>query len=89
MSAFEQRIEPPDRNFQYLLFAAEPYETISFKLPNKEVDRTEGKLWTRWDPDRKAFFLQFHFRPDRVSHMSSSQAGGHQPSANPLNPYQA
>jgi len=32
MSAYEQRIEPPDRRWQYLLFAAEPYETISFKV---------------------------------------------------------
>ena len=32
MSAYEQRIEPPDRSWQYLLFAAEPYETISFKV---------------------------------------------------------
>jgi len=31
MSAYEQRIEPPDRSWRYLLFAAEPYETISFK----------------------------------------------------------
>ena len=29
MSAFEQRVEtPPDGNYQFLLFAAEPYETI-------------------------------------------------------------
>jgi len=34
MSAYEQRIEPPDRSWQYLLFAAEPYETISFKVRN-------------------------------------------------------
>lgn len=32
MSAYEQRVEPPDRKWQYLLFAAEPYETISFKV---------------------------------------------------------
>ena len=32
MSAYEQRIEPPDRRWQYLLFAAEPYETIAFKV---------------------------------------------------------
>jgi splicing factor 3A subunit 2 len=31
MSAYEQRMEPPDRQWQYLLFAAEPYETIAFK----------------------------------------------------------
>ena len=32
MSAYEQRMEPPDKKWQYLLFAAEPYETISFKV---------------------------------------------------------
>ena len=32
MSAYEQRIEPPDRAWQYLLFAAEPYETVAFKV---------------------------------------------------------
>lgn len=32
MSAYEQHVEPPDRSWQYLLFAAEPYETISFKV---------------------------------------------------------
>lgn len=32
MSAYEQHIEPPDKAWQYLLFAAEPYETISFKV---------------------------------------------------------
>lgn len=32
MSAYEQRIEPPSRQWQYILFAAEPYETIAFKV---------------------------------------------------------
>ena len=32
MSAFEQRMETPDRQWQYLMFAAEPYETIAFKV---------------------------------------------------------
>ncbi len=32
MSAYEQRVEPPDKKWQYLLFAAEPYETIAFKV---------------------------------------------------------
>merc|ERR1719285_1329661 len=35
MSAYEQHIEPPDRKWQYLLFAAEPYETISFNFTTK------------------------------------------------------
>lgn len=37
MSAYEQRVEPPDRKWQYLLFAAEPYETIAFKVLLKNV----------------------------------------------------
>jgi len=32
MAAYEQKVEPPDRKWQYLLFAAEPYETIGFKV---------------------------------------------------------
>jgi len=39
MSAYEQRIEPPDRRWQYLLFAAEPYETISFKVRRNTVNK--------------------------------------------------
>lgn len=62
MSAYEQRMEPPDRQWQYLLFAAEPYETIAFKIPSREVEKTEGKFWTEWNVDTKQFFLQFHFR---------------------------
>ncbi|KAI9340321.1 hypothetical protein BDR26DRAFT_911725 [Obelidium mucronatum] len=33
MSAFEQRIEPAQRQFQYLLIAAEPYETGCIQSP--------------------------------------------------------
>lgn len=62
MSAYEQKMEPPDRKWQYLLFAAEPYETIAFKVPSREVEKTEGKFWTHWNRDTKQFFLQFSFR---------------------------
>ncbi|XP_072182386.1 splicing factor 3A subunit 2-like [Diadema setosum] len=62
MSAYEQRIEPPDKKWQYLLFAAEPYETISFKVPSREVDKSETKFWTSWNKETKQFFLQFHFK---------------------------
>lgn len=61
MSAFEQRVEAPDRAWQYLLFAAEPYETIAFKVPAREIDKGHDKLWTVWNPDSKQFFLQLHF----------------------------
>ena len=67
MSAFEQKVEKPDRNYQYLLFAAEPYETIAFKIPNKEIerdtnDKTKGRFYTKWDENKKVFTLQVHFK---------------------------
>lgn len=66
MAAYEQRIEPPDRNWQYLLFAAEPYETIAFKVPSREVDKDPQKLWTHWNKETKQFFLQFAYRLESV-----------------------
>ncbi|CAB4060960.1 SF3A2 [Lepeophtheirus salmonis] len=62
MSAYEQKIEPPDRKWQYLLFAAEPYETIAFKVPSREVDKSETRFWSLWNKDTKEFFLQFAFK---------------------------
>ena len=64
MSSFEQRIEPPDRRYQYVLFAAEPYETIAFKIPNKEIERdpTSGKFYYNWDRDKQVFTLQIYFK---------------------------
>lgn len=62
MSAYEQRIEPPDKTWQYLLLAAEPYETIAFKVPSREIDKSENRFWTHWNKDTKQFFLQFHFK---------------------------
>lgn len=38
MSAFEQKIEQPDKNYQYLIFSAEPYENVAFKIPNVEIE---------------------------------------------------
>lgn len=61
MSAFEQRREKPDRRYQFLLFAAEPYETIAFKIPNLPIDREEDRLYTNWDPDSNIFTMQFYF----------------------------
>ncbi|XP_052739571.1 splicing factor 3A subunit 2-like [Bicyclus anynana] len=62
MSAYEQKIEPPDRRWQYLLFAAEPYETIAFKFPSREVEKHDSKFWTHWNKDTKQFFLQLAFK---------------------------
>jgi len=62
MSAYEQKVEPPDRKWQYLLFAAEPYETIAFKVPSREVDKSETRFWSHWNKETKEFFLQFSFK---------------------------
>ena len=62
MSSFEQHMEPPNKFFQYLLFACEPYETIAFKIQSLEIDRTESRFWTYWDPDTKQYHMQFFFK---------------------------
>lgn len=63
MSAFEQRVEkPPDRRYQYLLFAAAPYETVAFKIPNDAaIDKGEGRFVTYWDADDKKFIVTLYF----------------------------
>jgi splicing factor 3A subunit 2 len=64
MSAYEQRSEAPNKDFQYLLFAAEPYETVAFKISSKEIDRAEDKFWTHWNPDKRQYHLQFLYKPE-------------------------
>ncbi|KAI8898157.1 hypothetical protein BC833DRAFT_614956 [Globomyces pollinis-pini] len=66
MSAYEQRIEPPSKFFQYLLVAAEPYETVAFKVQSMEIDRSAGKFWNYWDSDTKQYHLQFFFKSDKT-----------------------
>jgi splicing factor 3A subunit 2 len=61
MSAVEQKVEPVDLNYQYVLFAAEPYNTIAFKVPSKEVDRTEGKFISDWNAHAKIFSVSRSF----------------------------
>ncbi|MCJ8745121.1 hypothetical protein PDJAM_G00126820 [Pangasius djambal] len=74
MSAYEQRIEPPDRRWQYLLLAAEPYETIAFKVPSREIDKSESRFWTHWNRETKQFFLQFHFKMEKLLPQPGGQA---------------
>ncbi|PWA97268.1 hydroxyproline-rich glycoprotein family protein [Artemisia annua] len=62
MSSFEQRVESFDKRYQYLLFAAEPYETIGFKVPSTEIDKSTPKFFSHWDPDSKMFTLQLYFK---------------------------
>ncbi|XP_063401372.1 splicing factor 3A subunit 2-like [Mytilus trossulus] len=85
MAAYEQKVEPPDRKWQYLLFAAEPYETIAFKVPSREVDKDSKKLWTHWNKETKQFFLQFAFKGDGKIPVPASQPGQQQPPPPPAN----
>lgn len=72
MSAIEQKKETTDWGYQYLLFAADPYETVCFKVPNWEVDKGSSssggggdagsKFFNHWDPDGKVYSLQVPFK---------------------------
>jgi splicing factor 3A subunit 2 len=67
MSAFEQKVEAPDKAWQFVLFAAEPYETIGFKVPNMEIDKDPSKFQTAWDDESKTFSLQLYFKAPQQS----------------------
>eukprot|EP00878_Enallax_costatus_P029228 GHUV01031673.1.p1 GENE.GHUV01031673.1~~GHUV01031673.1.p1 ORF type:complete len:282 (+),score=85.91 GHUV01031673.1:785-1630(+) len=62
MSAYEQKVETADKNYQYLLFAAEPYEVIAFKVPNSEVVKQEDFFYSHWDPDAHTYSMQIVFK---------------------------
>ncbi len=62
MSSFEQKVEEPDPKYQYMLVAAEPYETVAFKIPNTELDFNEGKHFEAWDKESRKYTLQIAFK---------------------------
>ncbi|KAG1757775.1 hypothetical protein EDB19DRAFT_1891471 [Suillus lakei] len=66
MSAWEQKREPPNKAYQYLIVAAEPYETIAFRIPAREIEDEADDAgywnWSYWDPDTKQYSFQFMFR---------------------------
>lgn len=72
MSAFEQKVEPQNPAYQYILFAAEPYETIGFKIPNLEIERdlSSGKFFYDWDKEKKSFTVSSH--KEKGSNLDSS-----------------
>lgn len=71
MSAYEQKVDdPPDKAFQYLLVAAEPYDTCGFKIQARDIDRREEKYWTWWDQDSKQFWVQINFKTEREERFS-------------------
>lgn len=72
MNAFTQRAEEPDKNFQYLVVAAEPYETIGFKIPARELDKREDRQFSFWDPDAKEFWIQVMFMTEREERFNAA-----------------
>jgi len=66
MSAYEQKREPPNKAYQYLIVAAEPYESVAFRIPSRKIEEEDeyesGWNWSYWDPDTKQFSFQFMFR---------------------------
>ncbi|CAN1353534.1 Splicing factor 3A subunit 2 [Linum perenne] len=38
MSSYEQKVQSYDKSYQYLLFAADPYEIVAFKVMRTRVD---------------------------------------------------
>ncbi|KAL6337294.1 hypothetical protein AAG906_036608 [Vitis piasezkii] len=79
MSSFEQRVQSFDKRYQYLLFAAEPYEIIAFKVPSTEIDKSTPKFFSHWDPDSKMFTLQLYFKtkpPEANKPQPASAANG-------------
>lgn len=71
MSSFEQRVEARDKNFQYLIFAAPPYENIAFKVPNLKLARSAEnksglKVEWAWDRERLLYTFSCTFSTERV-----------------------
>jgi splicing factor 3A subunit 2 len=90
MSAYEQKVESPDKNYQYLLFACDPYETVAFKvssspppspasdevfqIPNVPVDKSEGRFFSNWDTKSRKFILQLYFMEKEQIEMMKKNA---------------
>ena len=75
MSTFEQNIEKRDDKIQYLLVAAEPYETVAFKIPNQPIDRSPERFFTHWDVETGYFYIQFFFAQDDKTKAGQEGAG--------------
>jgi len=49
-----------------VVFAAEPYDNIAFKIPNIEIDMDNDKFTEEWDKDKKKYLLHLSFKPERT-----------------------
>jgi splicing factor 3A subunit 2 len=58
MSTYEQRVEEKDPAWQFLVVAAEPYETVAVKIPNRPLELD----FAYYDDVGKVFTIQYFFR---------------------------
>lgn len=77
MSAYEQRIEPPDRRWQYLLLAAEPYETIAFKVIENSTSLLLLIIFStlQWHNTSPLVFLRFRAEKSIKQKIASGRTG--------------
>jgi hypothetical protein len=67
MNTYEQRVEPRDDAKMYLVFACEPYETVSFVFPSglrmSTADNSDPsdiqRYYCRWDATDRSYTLIF------------------------------
>lgn len=71
MNPWEQHVEAPDQDYQYVVFAGEPYETVAVKVQAREIDRRDGKFWNWFDEDSKEFWVQIIFKTERDERYSA------------------
>ena len=48
----------------------------SFKVPSREVDKSENKFWSLWNKETKEFFLQFAFKVSQNERRGGGHGGG-------------
>jgi splicing factor 3A subunit 2 len=61
MSTFEQKVEAPDPKYQFVLFAAQPYNTVAFKIPNMPIQ--EDQIIEEWKPTEHLYTFQVTVSP--------------------------
>ena len=61
MSAFEQHVEVPNRTLQYLVVSGEPYETVAFRIPARNIDSDSERTFSHWDPDAGLMIVQIMY----------------------------
>ena len=56
VSTYQQRVEPPNADVQYIVVTCAPYDTVGIAIPNRPVKRS--KIMTDWNAADGIFMLQ-------------------------------